>query len=366
MGAIDDWIADLQRNRISGADQPIVGLVATCIAAWQQVLAAIAAAGSVTSVGLALPSNEFSVTGSPVTVAGTLTGAWKTQNANRVFAGPTSGGAATPAFRALVAADIPSLSGTYLPLAGGTMTGAIVFQNAGTALAPMVAFNTDFGFYYDASNAAIGITTNGAQAGFWNVNTLSNFCPPGGGTAAFILNTGEGGNFANALVSTGYSTNALPVCVRIRRGRGTQSAPVAVNQNDVLGFVNHDGYGTTGFQTAVSPRGLVIEPTPSDTAMGGSYRVLVTTLGTVTLTEVARLEVATGLSMFGANPVIDANRLLRGRVFTVGTLPTAVDGARANISDATLTMITGLGLAPVGGGTNHVPVSADNVGWKIV
>jgi hypothetical protein len=65
--------------------------------------------GSVTSVGLSLPA-EITVTGSPVTTSGTLTGAWATQSANKVFSGPTSGGAATPAFRSLVAADIPALS----------------------------------------------------------------------------------------------------------------------------------------------------------------------------------------------------------------------------------------------------------------
>jgi len=64
--------------------------------------------GTVTSVGLSLPS-IFSVSGSPVTTSGTLTAALATQTANLVFAGPTSGGAATPTFRALVSADIPSL-----------------------------------------------------------------------------------------------------------------------------------------------------------------------------------------------------------------------------------------------------------------
>lgn len=61
--------------------------------------------GSVSSVGLSMPS-EFSVSGSPVTTSGTLTVSKANQSANAVFAGPTSGGAAAPAFRALVEADI--------------------------------------------------------------------------------------------------------------------------------------------------------------------------------------------------------------------------------------------------------------------
>lgn len=63
-------------------------------------------AGTVTSVALAAPA-QLTVTGSPVTTSGTLTLAWANQNANYVFAGPTSGSAAVPTFRALVPADYP-------------------------------------------------------------------------------------------------------------------------------------------------------------------------------------------------------------------------------------------------------------------
>src|SRR6185369_13115807 len=63
--------------------------------------------GSVTSVALTVPA-EFSVAGSPVTTSGTLAVSKATQSANTVWAGPTSGSAAAPAFRALVAADIPA------------------------------------------------------------------------------------------------------------------------------------------------------------------------------------------------------------------------------------------------------------------
>ena len=72
-------------------------------------LSATGSGGTVTSVGLSLPS-IFTVSGSPVTGTGTLTGTFNTQTANYVFAGPTTGAAATPTFRALVSADIPSLS----------------------------------------------------------------------------------------------------------------------------------------------------------------------------------------------------------------------------------------------------------------
>ena len=71
--------------------------------------------GTVTSVGLSLPA-IFSVSGSPVTSAGTLTGTLATQAKNLIFAGPSSGANVTPTFRALVNADLPTSGvsqGTY-------------------------------------------------------------------------------------------------------------------------------------------------------------------------------------------------------------------------------------------------------------
>lgn len=90
--------------------------------------------GTVVSVGLALPTAEFDITGSPITESGTLTGAWKSQNQNLVFASP-DGSNGTPGFRALVSDDIPQLPTTKLNgsdvtvgsnkiTLGGTPTGA--------------------------------------------------------------------------------------------------------------------------------------------------------------------------------------------------------------------------------------------------
>src|SRR5271170_809292 len=64
--------------------------------------------GTVTSVALSAPGSVFSVGGTPITGAGTLALTFATQSPNQVWAGPVSGGAATPTFRALVSADIGS------------------------------------------------------------------------------------------------------------------------------------------------------------------------------------------------------------------------------------------------------------------
>lgn len=68
----------------------------------------INATATVTSVGLSLP-NIFTVSNSPVTSSGTLTAVLASQTANTFLAAP-SGSAGTPSFRAIVAADIPTLN----------------------------------------------------------------------------------------------------------------------------------------------------------------------------------------------------------------------------------------------------------------
>jgi hypothetical protein len=91
----------------------------------------IAGAGTVTSVGLTLPS-DFTVTGSPVTSAGVLAGSWASQTANKFLASP-NGSTGTPSFRAMVAADVPTLNqnttGTAGSLAGGA-TGSVPYQTS--------------------------------------------------------------------------------------------------------------------------------------------------------------------------------------------------------------------------------------------
>jgi hypothetical protein len=71
--------------------------------------------------------------------------------------------------------------------------------------------------------------------------------------------------------------------------------------------------------------------------------------------------IATGLTIIGGTAQLTP--------YTVATLPTAsatLKGSLAYVTDATLTIITGLGLAPTGGGSNIVPVFCDGTNWLVI
>lgn len=131
--------------------------------------AIVPGSGSVVSVGLALPS-IFTVSNSPVTVSGILTGVLNTQSANKIFAGPATGIDAIPTFRSSVADDIPAtLNSTAFSgaaVSGGHST-VTVTPGAHTAVTTdiheginLVAHNiTISGNISSLASSYIGVTT---------------------------------------------------------------------------------------------------------------------------------------------------------------------------------------------------------------
>ncbi len=131
--------------------------------------------GTVTSVGLALPVSVFSVSGSPVTTTGTLTGAFTTQTANTVFAGPSSGVPAVPTFRTLTPADVNAwgLTGN----SGLTAWNGVIGNFLGTTDATDVVIGTGATaatrekLRITNTGGNLQITTSGAQLSFLGTST---------------------------------------------------------------------------------------------------------------------------------------------------------------------------------------------------
>lgn len=146
--------------------------------------------GTVTSVALAAPSSILSVSGSPVTTLGTLTLSLATQLANTVWAGPSSGGAATPTFRSLVSSDLPAGTGTVTSVAlttpgvlysvsgspittSGTLALNLISQSANTFLAAPngSAGNPSFRLIVPADVPTLNQNTTGTAG---NITAASN------------------------------------------------------------------------------------------------------------------------------------------------------------------------------------------------
>lgn len=92
----------------------------------------LATSGSVTSVGLSLPSNVYNVSGSPVTTTGTLTGTLKSQLANTFWASP-DGLTGAPTFRAILNSDLPVSGVTAGTYGSDTTSAQVAFNSKGVA-----------------------------------------------------------------------------------------------------------------------------------------------------------------------------------------------------------------------------------------
>jgi hypothetical protein len=175
--------------------------------------------GTVTSVGLALPSSILTVSGSPVTTSGTLTGTLATQTANYVWAGPTSGSAAAPTFRALVTADIPWATpgtiGSGTPNTGAFTTisaTGVITSTLSTGTAPFTVSSTTAVANLNvslllgntwAAPGTIGGTTPGLITGT-TITANTGFTGPIGGASA------AAGAFTT-ISATGVITSTLAI-----------------------------------------------------------------------------------------------------------------------------------------------------------
>lgn len=132
--------------------------------------------GSVTSVALSLPA-IITVTGSPITTTGTLTGTLATQVLNTVWAGPAAAGPSAPTFRSLVTADFPLsgvAAGTYVKATvntRGIITAALTAIDLATDVAATILPFANGG---TGLSTAADDTTMVSSGAAWQAKTLSN------------------------------------------------------------------------------------------------------------------------------------------------------------------------------------------------
>lgn len=301
---------------------------------------ALPGSGTVTSVGLALPS-EFTISNSPVTSSGTLTGAWASQTANYFLAAP-NGAPGTPSFRAIVSADIPTLNQNTTGQAG-SVANSVTFTTSGGAASP-ATFNGSGAVTIDYSTVGAPKTDGTGASGTWGIGISGN-------AATATAATNVSGGAANKIV---YNTNA-----------STTSFIDAPTISDT--FLKWTG---SAFAWAVNPLGTVTSVDVSGgttglTTSGGP----VTSSGTITLA--GTLAVANGGT--GATDAGTARTNLGAAASGANADITSLTGITGNISTATyIDFATGATVTPaVGriwwdGGTTLNAGMTTNVTGKIM
>lgn len=320
--------------------------------------------GTVTSVALALPTSILTVSGSPVTTAGTLTAVLATQTKNLVFAGPASGANAAPTFRLMALADMPTGT-TGLPLLAGAAAPAYgALDLSGTAATGTLAagrFPALTGVVTTTAGAlATAFASSTGSGAVVLANSPALIAPTsdrlvlnGSGGAGYLeldKQTAKPGTPANALVLYADASSRL---TWISPGGFAAVLDAALNTADRV-YTLKDASGTIAFISDIPSAGIT-QLTGDATAGPGSGSQALTlatvnsnvgsfVLSTLTVNAKGLITAASAASVTGSGAVV------------LTTAPTIVTPTIASFTNATHTHQTA-----AGGGTLDAAAIASGV-----
>lgn len=351
------------------------------------LVATSAGAGTVTSVALTAPA-IFSVAGSPIVSSGTLALSLATQTANTVWAGPTTGSAAAPTFRSLVAADLPAVAAAtgltgQVPvanggtaLASGTSGGVLAFTASGTiaSSAALAANQIVLGGGAGAVPATLGslgttaqvLHGNAAGAPTWGAVALASDVSgqlpvANGGTG---LSSGTSGGVLAYTASGTLASSAALAANQLVIGGGAGVVPATLGSLGTSVQVLHGNAGGAPTWAAITLSTDVTGTLP--VANGGTGATTLTgvlvgagtsAVSAVTSSTVGQVLRVTGAATFafGALDLADADAI-------TGSLPEANGGTGVDASAATNGQLligdgSGLTLATITGTANQITVT---------
>jgi hypothetical protein len=329
--------------------------------------------GTVTSVALTVPA-FLSVAGSPVTTSGTLAVTLATQSANTVFAGPASGSAAAPTFRALVALDIPNplnahgvrtaigsnAAGLYVPwITGDTLPTLVVgASTSGNNQTAVTGISDSLTGVYGQSTSGSGVNgTSTSSTGVVANSTSGNAIVATNASASCIVAT-----------NSDTATNTTPFGFNLRHG--TSATPVA-GFGESLALQLHDAgntYRTAGTMTAIWTDPLAVSFTSALTfatasaAGAQAERMRITGIGQLLLRSTDATQAAGGYLPWVSG---DALPTLKVGSSTSGNNQVGVQG----ISDSSTGVLgqSASGIAVRGTGTGNIGVLAEsNTGTPLI
>jgi hypothetical protein len=291
-------------------------------------------------VALALPTNIFDVSGSPVTASGTLTAVLDTQAANTIFSGPTTGSAAAPTFRGLVLADIPAITEAKLSFSDVTTANATAGAHG---LLPKLSGNGSDCLRGDGS---FSVCPGAGTGGDFSTNTTTSVAQQvvvasgtGGKTGEFATGTGVGILAAGVL---SYKANPSGAFVgttdtQTLSGKTLTQPTVTDFTNATHNHTNSAGGGQLALNAFTSTTG-------SGAVVGATGATLVTpNIGVATATSINKVAItapATSATLTIANGktlTANATLTLAGTDSTTMTFPTSSGAVLTADSTATVT-----------------------------